>query len=317
MADVVYQLNRAVSASYSCLDDGSGIASCVGTVANGAAIDTASVGAKVFVVNAADVTANTSSTTVNYTVASNSISINNIPPNAFVGQSFVATFAYAGDGATSVTSSTPGRCSVSGGTVTFLRRGTCVLVAHAAPTATFDASTGNPQSSVIGRQTATISITNIPAAAVNGGSFMPVLAHSGDGRTHVRSETPAVCRVMSSGAVKFVAGGTCTLTPRASGSRNFDQVIGAPQSFTVGAAPVTISIRNMPNKPKAGKSFEPRFDYDGDGHTSVTSNTPAVCEVSGEAVSFRSAGTCTLTAHATATISYLAATGSPESVVVK
>jgi hypothetical protein len=45
------------------------VASCSGPAANGANIDTASVGAKSFVVNAADTVGNTANKTVGYTVA--------------------------------------------------------------------------------------------------------------------------------------------------------------------------------------------------------------------------------------------------------
>ncbi len=66
----VYLVNQGVTSSYSCTDNGgSGLATCVGTVANGAAVDTASVGAKVFTVNATDGAGNPASKTVNYTVA--------------------------------------------------------------------------------------------------------------------------------------------------------------------------------------------------------------------------------------------------------
>jgi DNA/RNA endonuclease G (NUC1) len=64
----VYLLNQIVSASYSCTDGGSGMASCTGTVANLGAIDTSSVGVKTFVVNAADLAGNLSSVTVTYEV---------------------------------------------------------------------------------------------------------------------------------------------------------------------------------------------------------------------------------------------------------
>jgi hypothetical protein len=57
-----------VAASYSCSDTGgSGVASCVGTVANGAAIDT-TPGSHVFTVTATDNAGNTTTTSVNYTV---------------------------------------------------------------------------------------------------------------------------------------------------------------------------------------------------------------------------------------------------------
>jgi hypothetical protein len=64
-----YVLRQAVAADYSCSDTGSGVATCVGPVANGSNIDTAAIGAKTFTVNASDVAGNTSSKTVNYNVA--------------------------------------------------------------------------------------------------------------------------------------------------------------------------------------------------------------------------------------------------------
>ena len=66
----VYLVNQGVTSSYTCTDTGgSGVATCVGTVANGAAINTASVGAKTFTVNATDIAGNPASKTVNYTVS--------------------------------------------------------------------------------------------------------------------------------------------------------------------------------------------------------------------------------------------------------
>ncbi len=65
-----YLLNQAVAASYSCSDSGSSdIESCAGPVADGTNIDTASVGAKSFTVNASDVAGNPNSATNNYSIA--------------------------------------------------------------------------------------------------------------------------------------------------------------------------------------------------------------------------------------------------------
>ncbi|HEX8423409.1 MAG TPA: hypothetical protein VF634_08355, partial [Pyrinomonadaceae bacterium] len=68
-ADAVYLLRQIVGASYACADAGSGVASCVGTQADGAALDTRAVGSFNFVVNARDNAGNTSQRTVNYRVA--------------------------------------------------------------------------------------------------------------------------------------------------------------------------------------------------------------------------------------------------------
>jgi endonuclease G len=228
----VYQLNKVVAADYSCTDDGSGLGTCAGTVANGAAIDTASVGPKSFIVTATDAVGNSASRSVSYTVAANTISISNVPAQPFIGGSFVPAFSYAGNGVTSVTSLTPDKCTVSGGTVSFVRKGTCTLVAHASATALFDAASGPPQSMEIGKQPATISISNIPASAAEGGSFVPVFAYGGDGTTHVKSETKDVCKV-NGGTVKFVGAGMCILTANATPSGNYEAATGLPQSFLV------------------------------------------------------------------------------------
>ncbi len=64
------QLEESVLADYACTDEtgGSGLASCVGNVPDGTAIDTASVGSKTFTVNAADNAGNTATLTHDYSV---------------------------------------------------------------------------------------------------------------------------------------------------------------------------------------------------------------------------------------------------------
>ena len=66
-----YSLNQAVAAHYLCSDGGSGVASCTGTVANGANIETTSAGVKTFTVNATDNVGNTNSASVTYNVTYN------------------------------------------------------------------------------------------------------------------------------------------------------------------------------------------------------------------------------------------------------
>jgi hypothetical protein len=65
-----YPLGQEVLADYECGDEpgGSGIVSCVGDVADGAPVDTSTVGAKQFRVTATDGAGNTASSTVGYEV---------------------------------------------------------------------------------------------------------------------------------------------------------------------------------------------------------------------------------------------------------
>ena len=63
-----YGVGQAVMASYSCSDAMSGVAGCAGPVANGAAIDTASIGTKTFAVTATDSAGNVRTATATYKV---------------------------------------------------------------------------------------------------------------------------------------------------------------------------------------------------------------------------------------------------------
>ena len=63
-----YTQGQSLAASYSCTDEGSGVASCEGTVADGANIDTSSTGTKTFTVSATDNAGNTNSVSHTYTV---------------------------------------------------------------------------------------------------------------------------------------------------------------------------------------------------------------------------------------------------------
>jgi hypothetical protein len=67
--NATYTFGQSVPASFACSDDG-GVSSCVGNpVANGATVDTSSLGQHSFSVAATDLTGNTVTVTVNYTVA--------------------------------------------------------------------------------------------------------------------------------------------------------------------------------------------------------------------------------------------------------
>jgi hypothetical protein len=63
-----YLLGQSVSAAYGCSDGGAGPATCSGNVASGSNINTSSVGAKTFTVNASDSVGNTSTLVRDYNV---------------------------------------------------------------------------------------------------------------------------------------------------------------------------------------------------------------------------------------------------------
>jgi hypothetical protein len=91
-----------------------------------------------------------------------------------------------------------------------------------------------------------------------------------------------------------------------------------PGTLTIQQGTATISISNIPSNAVYSGSFTPTYLYSGTGTPteSTTSSTTSVCTVSGSTVNFINLGTCTLTAHATATASTAAATGNPQSFTV-
>ena len=66
--NATYVLNQAVAAGYSCADGGAGVATCAGPITSGSTIDTASIGARTFAVQAGDNVGNTASQSVSYSV---------------------------------------------------------------------------------------------------------------------------------------------------------------------------------------------------------------------------------------------------------
>ncbi len=259
------------------------------------------------------------SVTVNQATAT--ISIDNLPASPVYNGSFAPAYTYSGNGTPteSVSSSTLTVCTVTGGTVNFVGVGTCTLTAAATATTDYLAATGSQQSVTVNQATATISIDNLPASPVYNGGFAPAYTYSGNGSPteSVSSSTLTVCTV-TSGTVNFVGVGTCTLTAAATATTDYLAATGAQQSVTVNQATATISIDNLPASPVYNGSFTPAYTYSGNGTPteSVSSSTLTVCTVTGGTVNFVGVGTCTLTAAATATTDYLAATGSQQSVTV-
>ncbi|MEI8057853.1 MAG: MBG domain-containing protein, partial [Actinomycetes bacterium] len=81
------------------------------------------------------------------------VSVSNMPSTPAVGDTFIATFTYAGDGVASLTGSTPTVCTIAGLVVTFTGVGTCTLTASATSGTTYDAATGSAQNVVVGQAT--------------------------------------------------------------------------------------------------------------------------------------------------------------------
>ena len=126
-----------------------------------------------------------------------------------------------------------------------------------------------------------VSINNIPASAVYGGSFTPTFTTNSDGTTSAVSLTTATCTI-SAGVVSFDAAGLCTLRASVTEGTNHLAATGAEQSFTIAPRPVTVTVTAGQSK-TYGNSDPATFGY------SITSGSLAFSDTFSGALS-RAAG---------------------------
>ncbi len=244
-------------------------------------------------------------------------SISNLPSSGTDGGGFTVAVSTTGDGSKTVTSNSLGICTVSGGlNVSFVGTGTCSLTAHVADGTDFSALDGSAQTFQVIPVASTPQISNLPSSGTFGGGFMAVVATNGDGAKSVTSNAPGVCTAAGL-TVTYVGVGSCSLTAHVAQGTNFGAADGSAQTFTIGSAtPSAPAISDLPASGTVGGGFTAAVATTGDGATSVSSSTPAVCTSSGLAVSYVGPGTCTLTAHVGSGPDYGPADGSPQSFSV-
>ncbi|MGD1108379.1 MAG: MBG domain-containing protein, partial [Terracidiphilus sp.] len=168
--------------------------------------------------------------------------------------------------------------------------------------------------------TATISISNIPASAVFGGSFTPAYLYSGNGSPteSVASSTTGVCAV-SGGVVSFVGTGPCTLTASATATTDYSAVTGSLQSFTVGKATQTISFTQPTSPVIYGGSPITLSATATSGQTvafSVDPTSTGTGTIAGNMLTVTGAGTLVIDANQTGNSNYTAAPQMQRTIVV-
>jgi surface protein len=177
---------------------------------------------RVQVVNAASTnfeasTAVTQAITVS--LASQSISFtSSIPSNPVAGSSYTPT-ATASSSLTVSFSIASGPCTITGGVVSLVGSGDCVISANQSGNETYDAATAVTQTIAIGRRNQSLSFTtatNAITAKTFGDPAFLVQANSSDTEATVRyslgaTTTNSACTVTTTGLVTVLAVGTCAV----------------------------------------------------------------------------------------------------------
>jgi YVTN family beta-propeller protein len=244
-----------------------------------------------------------------FTVAVNQVTGEVFVTNSY-GNTVTAFGGHLGDGAQSVSSTTPSVCTTSGLSVTYVSAGSCTLTALIAAGNAYAASSGPPQSFPVLPAPGAPTIENLPSGATYGGSFSASFGATsgpaGDGTNSIASSTPSVCTT-SGTTVNFVGVGTCTITPSVGAGSIYGAATGTAQSFTVGQASQSITfnetaanVGHLITDVSASSGLAISYSID-------PTSGAGVCSASGGSIEFDAAGTCVVDANQSGNADYLPA----------
>ncbi len=162
------------------------------------------------------------------------------PSGAFYGGPSYSVGATGGASGNSVTfwSATPGVCSVSGSSASFVGVGTCTIDADQAGNADYDSAPQVSQSFTVAQASQVVSFTssNPSPVVVGGPSYTPTASGGGSTSPVVISlDSGSTGCTLNGGVVQFTTSGTCLLDANQAGDANYFQAVQVQQSITVDA----------------------------------------------------------------------------------
>lgn len=205
-----------------------------------------------------------------------------------------------------VNATTSANCALSGGSVTYLKAGTCTIDADQAGDADHAAAPTVQQSFAISPAAQAVTITSTPPTGAEVGDSYALTATGGaSGNPVVLATTsPSACSVSPTGpgaaTVTFTAQGSCTLTADQAGNADYLAAAQVTQSIAVTRKAQAITGITTPTAPTYLGGYTTAATGGGSGNpVTFSTTTPSVCTSSGTngtTISFVGAGTCTVTA---------------------
>ncbi len=193
-------------------------------------------------------------------------------------------------------------CTISAGTVSFTRVGSCVIDADQAGDTNYSAAPQVSQTVTVAQQTQTITFTSTaPTNAAVGGATYTAAATASSGLPVVfSSPSTGICSVSGS-TVSFTGVGSCVIDADQAGNSNYASAPQVSQTVTVaqGTQVITFSSTAPTNATVGG----PTYTLAGSATSglavsfSIDPASATVCSISAGVVSFTGIGTCTLDAN--------------------
>ena len=227
------------------------------------------------------------------------------------------------------TSGTASTCAVSGSTLTAATSGTCTVTATKAADTNYLAASSAPTTVTFNKAaqsvafytsgTYTTTTASGSAAYSPSGTYPTFAKGSGGGTITFASTSTGVCTVnSSSGLITFVTAGTCTVTADAatttsyldSGTTTFTLTINKIAqgvAFYTNGGYGTTTASGSATFNASGTTYQTYAQGSGGGTITFASTSTGVCTVNSSSglITFVTAGTCTVTADAAITTSYL------------
>jgi hypothetical protein len=264
-------------------------------------------------------------------VSVQSISFTSLPPPApVVGGAPYLLAAVASSGLPVTYSTSPGSagaCTLTGSVLSFVGAGTCRLFADQPGNSTYLAAPQVQQLFTVSRVGQTITFTSTPPGTTTvGDPAYVVSATAGSGLPVVfsaDSSSAGVCTVSGSSVVA-VGAGTCVIEANQFGDSTY-MPASVQQSFTVGASAPSQSVQTIqftsspPVAPVVGGATYIVGAAASSGlpvSFSAAASSAGICTVTGTAVAFVGAGTCTIDTSQAGNASYLAAPQAQQSFSV-
>lgn len=262
--------------------------------------------------------------TLNYTVVPQSQVITFTNPGAKLPSQTFASGATSDSGLpVTLTSLTPGVCTVSGTNITTLGvSGTCVIVATQAGNSTYGQAQSVTQQfavSSLAAQTVTFVNPGNTTFAANG-TIASGATTTANGLTPVLvSNTPSVCTVSGLNIIQ-VSAGVCEIRATQPGNGIYAPASPVTRTFNLTGAPsltaqtITYTQPSNANLSDGNRTVAPTASSN--LPVTLTSSTPGVCTVSGFVITYVSAGTCTTVASQAGDSTYSAATSVTRSFTI-
>ena len=205
------------------------------------------------------------------------------------------------------TSNTTAICTISGSNAVLVAVGNCSITANQAGNASFVAAGPVTRTFNVTQNANVITFTAPPDTALSAGPVGLGATASSALTVSYTSNTAAICTISGSNAV-LVAVGSCSITANQAGNGSFVAATPVTRTFNVTQNANVITFTAPPDTALSAGPVGLGATASSSLPVNYTSNTTAICTISGSAAVLVAVGSCSITANQAGNASFVAAT---------